>query len=152
MLSQRLRITQAARLREDLIARHGDAGAFPTPRVLRQADLDLPGRKNDYLQAVADAALEGRLDTAALRRLPPDHAMTAVQDIKGLGPFGAELVVLRGANTTDTLPRHEHRLNTVVAQLYGPDGPLTELSRPWRPFRTWAAVHLRALGERARDA
>jgi len=74
-----------------------------------------------------------------------------VQDIKGLGPFGAELVVLRGANTTDTLPRHEHRLTAVIDQLYGPDRPLAELSLPWRPFRTWAAIHLRSLGERPAD-
>ncbi len=151
VLSQRLRIPQAARLRQDLIARHGDDGAFPTPHVLLQADLDLPGRKNDYLHAVAAAADEGRLDTATLRRLGPDHAMTTVQDIKGLGPFGAELVVLRGANTTDTLPRHEHRLTTVIDQTYGADQALAELSLRWRPFRTWAAFHLRVLGERPAD-
>jgi len=77
--------------------------------------------------------------------------MTAVQDIKGLGPFGAELVVLRGANTTDTLPHHEHRLTTVIDQMYGADQALAELSLRWRPFRTWAALHLRVLGERPAD-
>ena len=59
MLSQRIRIVQAARLRGDLVDRHGEGGAFPAPRVLRALDLDLPGRKTEYLHAVADAGSRG---------------------------------------------------------------------------------------------
>jgi hypothetical protein len=44
VLSQRLRIVQAARLRAELIARHGQDGAFPPPHTLARLDLDLPGR------------------------------------------------------------------------------------------------------------
>lgn len=147
VLSQRIRITQAARLRNDLVERHGDDGAFPAPHQLRTLDLDLAGRKSEYLRAVADAALDGRLDGAALRALEPDDAIRAVQEIRGLGPFAAELVVLRGANAPDVLPRNERRLNTEIAQRYGPDRALAELSTAWRPYRSWAAVHLRALAE-----
>jgi len=43
VLSQRVRIVQAARLRDDLVRRHGDGGAFPAPRTLRALDLDLTG-------------------------------------------------------------------------------------------------------------
>jgi DNA-3-methyladenine glycosylase II len=147
VLSQRIRITQAARLRDDLIRRHGDDGAFPAPQILRGLDLDLPGRKAEYLRAVADAALEGRLDGAALRSLDPDQAVQAVQEVKGLGPFAAELVVVRGANAPDALPRHERRLEAEIAERYGPHRRLAEVSQAWRPFRTWAAVLLRTLRE-----
>jgi len=94
VLSQRIRIVQAARLRDDLVHRHGEAGAFPAPHLLRTLDLDLPGRKVDYLHAVADAALDGQLDGAALQALEPEQAVQAVRRINGLGPFGAELVVV----------------------------------------------------------
>jgi DNA-3-methyladenine glycosylase II len=30
---------------------------------------------------------------------------------------------------------------------YGPGRTLAEVSEAWRPYRTWAAVHLRALRE-----
>lgn len=147
VLSQRIRIVQAARLRDDIVARYGDAGAFPAPQALRALDLDLPGRKTEYLHAVAEAALDGVLDSAVLRSVDPDQAVRAVQQVKGLGPFAAELVVLRGANAPDALPRHERRLDAEITHRYGSDRPLTEVSAAWRPYRTWAAVHLRALRE-----
>lgn len=147
VLSPRIRIVAAARLRDDLVARHGDHGAFPTPQVLRGLDLDLPGRKPEYLHAVAEAALEGRLDGAALRAVDPDEAVRTVQEIKGLGPFSADLVVIRGANAPDALPRHERRLEAEIIEQYGPDTALADVGEAWRPFRTWAAVHLRTLRE-----
>jgi DNA-3-methyladenine glycosylase II len=98
VLSQRVRIVQAARLRDELVRRHGDDSAFPAPQVLRRLELELPGRKAEYLRAVADAALKGRLDGAALRSLDSHEAVRTVQQVKGLGPFAAELVVVRGAN------------------------------------------------------
>ena len=147
VLAQRLRIAQAARLRAELIARHGEDGAFPPPHALARAGLDLPGRKSEYLQAVAEAAVDGLLDGAALRALDPDEAVQRVQQVKGLGPFAAELAVLRGANAPDALPRHERRLAAEIAERYGPGRTLAEVSEAWRPYRTWAAVHLRALRE-----
>jgi len=147
VLSQRIRIVQAARLRGDLVEHHGEGGAFPAPRVLRALDLDLPGRKTEYLHAVADAALDGRLDGTALRAVDPDDALRSVQDIKGLGPFAAELVVLRGANAPDVLPHRERHLDAEIVERYGTDRTLAEVSETWRPYRTWATVHLRALRE-----
>lgn len=70
-----------------------------------------------------------------------------IQQIKGLGPFAAELVILRGANAPDVLPGHERRLDAEIAERYGTDRTLAEVSEAWRPYRTWAAVHLRALRE-----
>jgi len=147
VLAQRLRIVQAARLRAELIARHGQDGAFPPPHTLARLDLDLPGRKSEYLRAVAEAALDGLLDGAALRAIDPGQAVQRVQQVKGLGPFAAELVVVRGANAPDALPRHERRLDAEITERYGPGRTLAEVSQAWRPYRTWAAVHLRALRE-----
>jgi DNA-3-methyladenine glycosylase II len=147
VLAQRLRIVQAARLRAGLIARHGQDGAFPPPRDLRRLDLDLPARKSEYLRAVAEAALEGLLDGAALQALDPALAVQRVEQVKGLGPFAAELVVVRGANAPDALPRHERQLDAEIPERYGPGHTLAEVSEAWRPYRTWAAVHLRVLRE-----
>ena len=147
VLSQRIRIVQAARLRDDIINRHSEGGAFPAPHTLSTLDLNLPGRKAEYLRAVAAATLDGTLDTASLRSVEPEEAVQRVQQVKGLGPFAAELVVLRGANAPDALPRHERRLDAEIAERYGPGHSLDAVSAAWRPYRTWAVVHLRALRE-----
>lgn len=147
VLSQRVRITQAAALRQQLTDRLGDRGAFPAPGVLVGAQLDLPGRKAEYLHAVAAAALDGTLDATRLRSLDPEEAMRQVLAVKGLGPFSAELVVIRGANAPDALPTHEGRLDAEITEQYGPGADLAVVSEAWRPYRSWAAVHLRALRE-----
>ncbi|MGV9714288.1 DNA-3-methyladenine glycosylase family protein [Gordonia sp. NPDC003424] len=148
VISQRLRIVQAARLRADITLRHSNDGAFPAPATLATLDLDLPGRKAEYLHAVAEAALAGRLDTARLRTLDPADAIAELQEIKGIGPFASELIVLRGANTPDCVPTHERRLEAEIVDLYGPGHTVADVSEAWKPFRTWASVYLRSGRER----
>jgi len=147
VLSQRIRVQQAAVLRTRLTERYGDDGALPSPAVLRSLDLELPGRKAEYLHAVADAALDGVLDGTALRGIPPEGAVERVQQVKGLGPFAAALVVVRGANAPDAVPHHEARLDEEIRARYGDGATVAAVSEAWRPFRTWAAVHLRAARE-----
>ncbi len=67
----------------------------------------------------------------------------------GLGPFSAELVLLRGAGHPDWLPTHESRLLHAVQRTYGLDRPPTVeelggLAQAWRPYRTWVCLLLRA--------
>ena len=147
VLSQRIRIPQAAKLRSQLADRYGERGAMPAPAVLAGLDLELPGRKAEYLHAVAEAALDGLLDGEALRAVDPQEAVARVQQVKGLGPFAAELVVVRGANAPDAVPLHERRLDDEVTARYGEGATVESVSEAWRPFRTWAAVHLRAARE-----
>lgn len=147
VLSQRLRIAQAALLRDAIVREHGDGGAFPAPSRLRGLELDLPGRKAEYLLAVAEAALDGLLDGVAIRASDPAAAVQKLLQIKGIGPFAAELIVLRGATVQDALPSKERRLEAEISERYGATRTLAEVSEAWRPFRTWAAVHLRALRE-----
>jgi DNA-3-methyladenine glycosylase II len=77
VLIERLRIAQAAWLRAELIARHGEVGAFPAPHTLPGLDLDLPRRMSEYLRAVAEAAPDGLQDLAALRALDPARQSSA---------------------------------------------------------------------------
>ncbi|WP_219819319.1 DNA-3-methyladenine glycosylase [Pseudoclavibacter sp. AY1F1] len=147
VLSQRVPMRQAATLSKRLTEQHGDRGAFPAPAVLRSLDLDLPGRKAEYLRAVATAALDGVLEGRRLRSLDAGEALRQVREILGIGPFAAELIVIRGANFPDVLPRNEHRLDAEIAEQYGADRPIEEITQHWRPFRAWAGVHLRASRE-----
>lgn len=147
VLSQRIQMRQAAAIKTRLTDEHGEGGAFPSPSVLLELNLDLPGRKNEYLHAVAEAALDGALSGERLRDLPVAEALRQVQQVKGLGPFAAELVVIRGANFADVIPQNERRLDAEIAQQYGSERSIDSITDEWRPYRAWAAVHLRALRE-----
>lgn len=156
LLSHRVRMTQTAAMKQRIAERigrivdvHGDTmTAFPAPQQLRElTEAVVPGRKMGYLRQLTGAALDGRLDSARLRSLSRDEALSQLQQLPGIGPFSAELVLLRGAGDPDHFPTHERRLHHAMAELYGLSDPtssqLTEIADGWRPYRTWASVLLR---------
>lgn len=157
VVSQRLRIVQAAGIAAGIRHAHGarvevagaELAAFPAPAVLRRVapELPLPEVKQVRLQAVAEAALEGRLDGGRLRAMPAEDAIADVQQLPGIGPFSAELVVVRGAGHPDRLPLSEARLHASMVELYSlaDDEPATleAVAQEWAPFRSWASVLLR---------
>jgi DNA-3-methyladenine glycosylase II len=162
LIGHRIRIVQAARVKERMAAElgqavdiHGDVRhAFPGPA--RLADLQgFPGlfdRKVENLRALGVEAIDGRLDGAWLRSLPRAQALEELKQLQGIGDFSAELVLLRGAGDPDHLPEHEPRLCRGAALAYGLDEPpdrawLQERAQAWRPYRTWVVLLLRVLLE-----
>jgi DNA-3-methyladenine glycosylase II len=108
-------------------------------------------QKLQRLQAVASAALDGALDPVVLRGQEAGEALTRLRAIHGIGPFGAELVLVRGAGAPDVFPSNERRLHQAMRTLYEiPDAPVEQLAgiaAGWRPYRSWAALLLRAWWE-----
>ena len=154
VIALRLRQPQAVQVRRRIEAAIGD-GAFPVPE--RLAGLEpvegLSEAKAERLRAMAQAALDGRLDPYELRALPQDEAIARLRELPGLGPFYASLVLLRATGATDAFFPIE-RLRHAAARAYDlPEAPseqaFTAMAERWRPFRSWACVLLRA-GERAR--
>ena len=133
-----------------------DIPAFPLPERLLAAD-SLPGMgagRVEWLHEVARAALDGRLDPGRLAALEPAEALAGLRGLPGIGPAYATLILLRAAGVTDVLTFGEPRLPEYVAHFYG-TGPgqaspqeIERIADRWRPFRTWAAVLIRAAGDR----
>jgi DNA-3-methyladenine glycosylase II len=161
VLSARRPAEQMAKVRAALCESIGEgfevagttAHAFPTPD--RLVDLDEHPGLNDAkvrgLRGVAEAALDGRLGIDHLRGLGPKEAVEELQEIPGIGPFYASLVVVRAMGYADLDPPHEKNLLALSGRLYGTGVPstlaqLTEVAEQWRPFRVWAAVLVRSTG------
>ncbi|CAN5519557.1 DNA-3-methyladenine glycosylase [soil metagenome] len=157
IIGARISIRQAARVKATMAERlgrkvdvHGERlHAFPDPTRLSQLDT-FPGlfaRKPEWLRGVAQAALDGQLDADRLRSLPTDEALAELRSIPGIGPFSAELILLRGAGEPDAVPTAEPRLRRAVGRAYGRPEPSDEeliaIADGWRPYRTWAALLLR---------
>jgi DNA-3-methyladenine glycosylase II len=163
VLSARRQRSQAITLRTGLSQRHGAAfelagqqvHALPSPATLAGlAAVDgLPDAAVPRLRGIAEAAAAGRLDVDALTALTPQDAMAELQRLPGIGPFYSTLVVIRACGLTDVLSTHEPHSRRIVRDLFAldhepDDVELASIAEPWRPFRTWATVALRAVGSR----
>jgi DNA-3-methyladenine glycosylase II len=167
VISARRPAQQMAEVRRRLSEAYGrtfrlagqDLAALPTPvQLLGVGEIaGLNADKVDRLHGVARAALDGRLDVERIRASDPDIAMADLQSIKGIGPFYSALIVIRGSGLADVLPLNEPKMLALVGRLYGLPGPPAEaelrvMAEPWRPFRTWAAVLIRAAAPRVLSA
>ena len=163
IISARRPAKQMAQLRSRLAESHGRVfdlagarlAALPTPRQLIGVT-EFPGltaEKIERLHGVARAALDGRLDAVRLAALGPEEAAAEVQRLNGIGPFYSALIVARATGFSDVLVTGEPRAAELIRELYGLSGPpsaaqLTAIAEPWRPFRTWSTVLIRAAAGR----
>lgn len=159
IVGHRTRITQAARVKARMAEELGPEvemdgrveHAFPGPSRLAGLETfpGLTGTKIERLRHLARAPGRGDLEADLLRSLPVEEALSRLRGLPGIGPFSAELVLMRGAGEPDRLPAHEPRLARAVARTYGLEETpgvreKEKISANWRPYRTWVALHLRA--------
>jgi DNA-3-methyladenine glycosylase II len=164
IISARKPRAYAATLRTKLAAAHGavftlageELAAFPLPEKLAtlRAFPGIDATRMTRLRAVARAALDGLLDASRLAKLSPEAARAELETLPGIGPFYADLVLVRATGLTDLLPRNEPMLLAYAGHFYGDGTPvdmagLETIAERWRPFRTWAAVLIRVAGDRA---
>jgi len=163
IISARRPARQMAAVRRRISETHGrvfeladqELAALPTPHRMLAIE-GFPGlteEKIDRLHGIARAALAGQLDVDRIRAMDPDEAMADLQSIEGIGPFYSALIVIRACGLADVLPTSEPKALELTAQLYGLSKPPTpaefqEMAVPWRPFRTWGVVFIRAAGPR----
>lgn len=156
VIGQRISRVQASRVKARLSERTGDElevdgvryHAFPRPERLLQVDAveGLPAEKVRRLHGLAEAALDGRLDTNRLRSLPASDALTELRTLHGIGEFSAQGILLRGCGLVDQLP-DDALSDDVLATMYADDVArgmtTTDIVSRWVPYRTWATVLLR---------
>ncbi|MDQ2808359.1 MAG: DNA-3-methyladenine glycosylase 2 family protein [Chloroflexota bacterium] len=163
VLTQRNRMDIAAGMKGRLIARYGphltvegtEYAAFPEPGVLATA---APGdlaalvgtaRRAEYLQAVAEAFVGA--DEDWLRHGPYDAVNAWLQGVRGLGPWSAGFVMLRGLGHMDRLPPGEGRRDAALARTYGNDhqpspDQVRAITEPYGPWIGYWAYYLRVAG------
>lgn len=163
ILNARRSSAQARRMRARLAEQAGTvldvAGqpvvCLPPPAYLVDPEpvpgLDLVRRQR--LQAVAQAALDGLLDTTELAALPPADARRRLEQLPGIGPFSSAIVVSRALGHKDYLAGPMTELNATVGQLYGLGRPATQdelaaVADTWSPWRTWCQLHIRSVTRR----
>jgi DNA-3-methyladenine glycosylase II len=157
ILSQRLRMDQAAALQVRIAERAGDvvqvAGewlpSFPRPQsvLARSGFPGVPDEKWRRLAGLAEAALSGALEVERLAAMPYDEAYADLRRLRGVGPWTADAILVRGCGPVDLLPLSEPTLHEAVRDAYRlehtpSDAEVERLAEAWRPFRTWVSVML----------
>jgi DNA-3-methyladenine glycosylase II len=151
VLGQQISLAAAHAIRTRLEALHD--GRLPTPAELLEIDdavlrgAGLSRAKATYLHDLAARLVDGRLDLDRLRALDDDAARDELTQVKGVGRFTADGVLLLALRRKDIWPAGDLALRRAVARAWELEPPLSleqvdAFGDRFRPWRTLAAVYL----------
>ena len=115
------------------------------PQVLRAAGLS--SRKGATLRELAQRFVDGRLSDAALERMTDEEVVSALTEVKGIGPWSAHGFLLVALNRPDVFLTGDIALRRAIQRIYGLDHVPTEaelvaISNRWRPYRSLAVSYV----------
>jgi DNA-3-methyladenine glycosylase II len=139
----------------------GDLHAFPTPADilgLTRSALRTVGfseRKAEAIFELADAAMAGELELAPLEQLDDGLVVEALVRRRGIGPWSADYVLLRGLGRLHVFPRGDvgalNGLRSFLRAADCDDNPGAALAR-WAPDAGLIYFHLLLRGLDQREA
>jgi AraC family transcriptional regulator of adaptative response / DNA-3-methyladenine glycosylase II len=156
VLGQRISVKAATTLAWRLVERYGapfESGdphinrLFPTAEILAAADpeqiraLGLPLARAQTIIELSKALLGGAVPLE--RTSDPDRTMERLQKIPGIGPWTAQYITMRALRWPDAFPAGD----LVVCQRLGVKTAKAAEARAesWRPWRSYAVLHLWSL-------
>ena len=151
VIGQQLSLASAAAILARLQALHG--GRMPTPSELLATDAEtlrgigMSYAKAAYLHDLAARLQDGRLDLDLLRTLDDDAARTALTEVKGVGRFTADGVLMLSLRRPDVWPAADLAFRRAVERVWGLEPPASveqvdALGERFRPWRTLATAYL----------
>ena len=141
----------AARTIHDRFVASFDGRGFPLPEaVLRASDAELRAvglsrQKAGYIRDIAARALDGSLPRtrSALARLSDEEVIATLTQVKGVGRWTAEMLLMFTLGRLDVLPADDYGVRIGYARASGVDAvtalELREIGARWAPYRSIAA-------------
>jgi DNA-3-methyladenine glycosylase II len=128
-------------------------GTFPEPAEFLAVDAEtirsagLSRSKVNFLRDLAERIEDGRLDLERLVELSDEDVIAALTEIKGVGPWTAEMFLIFHLGRPDVVSTGDLGIRRAAQIEYGLDdlpGPtdLERIAEPWRPHRTLACLYL----------
>jgi DNA-3-methyladenine glycosylase II len=135
-------------------------GVITPAAILALAEEDLraaglSGAKARAIRALAQSVSEGALDVAALPSLDDSAIITALTQVKGIGPWTAEMLLMFSLGRPDVFSRGDLGLRKGIMRLYGlrtfpSEKRLAAITSNWSPYRTYAARILWRVADEAK--
>ncbi len=108
-----------------------ESWVFPSAERLADASVDalracgLSTAKAQTLRSAARLVADGILTEGQLEALPTPEARRRLQELGGIGPWTADVILLRGLGRLDVFPRGDVSARRNLAALLGRPAPLT---------------------------
>lgn len=121
---------------------------FPAPeRWLAASEeqlrtVGLSSNKVAHLRSVASAFADGAIDGVTLEKLPTPEAAERLRAIRGIGPWSAAVILLRGMGRLDTFPLRDSGVARSVVLLAGEAIDLDFVLETLGPTRGMLYYHL----------
>lgn len=152
IVGQQLSVRAAATI-AGRVADLGHAGSFPSAdqlrthpeEALRGCGLSRP--KARYIRDLAERWSDGTLEPHRLPELDDDEVIGRLTEVKGIGRWTAEMVLIFSLGRPDVLPVDDLGLRTAVQHAYGLEerpakAEVERIGGPWRPYRSAATLWL----------
>lgn len=79
-------------------------------------------------------------EVALVPGMDPEATIARLVELPGIGPWTAGYLVMRGLNHRDAFPRGDIALQKALGGITAREAD--QLSQPWRPYRSYAVLHL----------
>jgi DNA-3-methyladenine glycosylase II len=164
ILAQRIPVAVARKMKKNIVKKLGgqikvkgvDYFSFPEPSNVAAVSSALPQlvpnkRKAEYLSGVADAF--SKVDEQWLRVAPYDEVYDWLTDIKGIGDWSANFIMIRGLGRMEELSNIEPQLALDVARIYAGkdeqmnDADVCQIAEKYGNWKGYWAYYLRIYSE-----
>lgn len=127
--------------------------AFPEPEAVIGASLaelralGFSDRKGEYILECAHAIAIGALRTQSLEDAPRSRARDLLLSVRGIGPWSADYIMLRGMGRLDVYPADDVGARNKLQALLSLEVPpsrdeIVEITTRWEPWAGMAYFHL----------
>lgn len=153
IVSQQLSVKAAATIYERFLNLF--PGKDPAAEIVLRLDDEqlrscgLSYQKAGYLKNIAQFSITNGLDYRKLYRKSDEELITHLTQIKGVGKWTVEMILMFSLNRPDVFPVDDLGIQNAMKKLYQLDGKgkelhqqMHEIAKQWQPYRTIACRHL----------
>lgn len=131
-------------------------GAEPTPQQLLDTPFEqlraigLSNAKARYIRNIAEHALAHHMTDEKLYAMTNEEVMDFLTPIKGVGKWTVEMLLMFTLGREDIFPVDDLGIQNAMIAIFGLDRTdkkafrttMLALSQNWKPYRTYASLHL----------
>jgi DNA-3-methyladenine glycosylase II len=154
ILSQQLSTKVARVIRDRFLDLY--EGKFPTPQqivdtpVTTLRGIGFSNAKASYIHNVARFAMEQGMEDRKLNKMSDEEVIDHLVPIKGVGRWTVEMLLIFTLGREDVFAVDDLGIQNAMVNLYGIDktdkkkmkAEMLEIAERWRPFRSYACLHL----------